>query len=353
MLSTLRIRRGFTLIELLVVIAIIGVLIALLLPAVQSAREAARRSQCVNNLKQLALAAQNYHSAFGKFPMGTAIAYSAPGTQTTWGTFSGHAMLLPFLEQRPIYNAINFDWTVWYGMGAAINTTVWGTRVASFICPSDGNDATSWGEPMMNNYYMSMGTTTNPWSYSSTGIFAPQYSAYDLATVKDGTSNTIMYSEAQVGYDQPTMIQWRSSVHISGATSGRAYNPVIMVNGQMTLMPAVQQALQSCNQAYAQGQTTWNRGWRWQTGSPGLSVFNTIVTPNSTQYQWSSCRTDCSTCGADFGDYHSANSSHPGGVNASFADGSVHFIKSSISPITWWSLGTKAGGEAISSDSYQ
>jgi prepilin-type N-terminal cleavage/methylation domain-containing protein len=117
-------RGGFTLIELLVVIAIIAVLIALLLPAVQSAREAARRSQCINNMKQMGLAMHNYHSAVGTFPMGNTIAYSDPGVQTSWGTFSAHALLLPYLEQAPLYNACNFSWNVWYDVGASATTSI-------------------------------------------------------------------------------------------------------------------------------------------------------------------------------------------------------------------------------------
>src|SRR4051812_22044463 len=101
--------KGFTLIELLVVIAIIGVLIALLLPAVQAAREAARRSQCVNNLRQLGLAAHNYHAAVGSFPLGNAVAYHDIGATdlTDWGTWSAQAFLLPYLEQKPVYDAMN------------------------------------------------------------------------------------------------------------------------------------------------------------------------------------------------------------------------------------------------------
>src|SRR5262249_31957569 len=137
-------RRGFTLIELLVVIAIIAVLIALLLPAVQSAREAARRAQCVNNFKQYALALHNYHQAVGSFPMMNSAAYSnsPPNSAnfTTWGVFGAHAFLLPYLEQGPVYNACNFDWGS-YPRGAVnsdmtwTNISVWTTKISTFICP--------------------------------------------------------------------------------------------------------------------------------------------------------------------------------------------------------------------------
>ncbi len=161
-------RRGFTLIELLVVIAIIAVLISLLLPAVQSAREAARRAQCTNNLKQLGLALHNYHQAVGTFPMGNTIGYSYVGTQTTWGTFSAQAQMLPYLEQTPLYNSCNFNWDVWYGTGASINGTVWNVKVNAFLCPSDGKA----GMTSINSYYGSFGTGTNPWASQTNGIFA-------------------------------------------------------------------------------------------------------------------------------------------------------------------------------------
>ena len=135
--------RGFTLIELLVVIAIIAVLIALLLPAVQSAREAARRIQCVNNLKQIGLAMHNYHSANGCFPLGVA-QYSIPGHPATaynWDAWSGHAMMLADIEQTAMYNACNFmlgnNAPNSYGYYA--NSTVTSMRVSVFLCPSDPN----------------------------------------------------------------------------------------------------------------------------------------------------------------------------------------------------------------------
>ena len=167
--------RGFTLIELLVVIAIIAVLIALLLPAVQSAREAARRAQCTNNLKQIGLALHNYHQAIGTFPMGNTLGYSYVGTQTSWGTFSAHAQMLPYLEQTPIYNSCNFNWDIWYGTGANINATVWNTKVNAFLCPSDAKA----GQTSLNSYYGSFGTGTNPWASQTNGIFAREHLVHD------------------------------------------------------------------------------------------------------------------------------------------------------------------------------
>ncbi len=141
-----RSRSGFTLIELLVVIAIIAVLIGLLLPAVQAAREAARRSQCVNNLKPLGLAAHNSHDVNYSFPMGsslaTTIAYGNPPAIGGWTNWSAHSLLLPYLEQTPLYNAANFS-LICYGAGdanaTAANSTAYLTRIAGYLCPSDGN----------------------------------------------------------------------------------------------------------------------------------------------------------------------------------------------------------------------
>ncbi len=130
-------RRAFTLIELLVVIAIIGVLIALLLPAVQAAREAARRAQCTNNLKQIGLAMHNYHSAMGSFPLGSILARSSVSTYGG-NKWSVHSQLLAFMEQKAIYNALNFSVSPNNGMGGPMNRTGRITRINTFLCPSDG-----------------------------------------------------------------------------------------------------------------------------------------------------------------------------------------------------------------------
>ncbi len=351
-------RRGFTLIELLVVIAIIAVLIALLLPAVQAAREAARRAQCSNNLKQMALAANNYLTAIGTYPLANAT--NTRGYTTSWltpsdyGNFSGQAMMLPYLEQQALYSACNFSLNPYSGFPCGVvNATVYNAAVGGFLCPSDGQ-VTSVGGRMLNNYHGSMGTTTDPWSNDSTGIFA-HLSAYPVSAVTDGTSNTLIFSEALMGNSSPKVAHRTTVSQAGGRTSpSRVYDPTTMVGGAMQLIPAVQAALQSCNSLWASPSafTSWNRGRWWADGSPGYTYFNTVVTPNSSQYPWSACRLDNATGGSDYGDFEVATSYHPGGVNAAMADGSVRFIKDSINQVTWWSLGTKNNGEIVSADSY-
>src|SRR5438270_3850735 len=152
-------RHGFTLIELLVVIAIIAVLIALLLPAVQSAREAARRIQCTNNLKQIGLALHNYHAAASSFPPGAALngVAAVPGLYASWQpNMSAQAMMLPYLEQSPVYNSLNFSFGAEYDLG--MNQTGVLTIIAGFLCPSDPNAGSRLNT---NSYYVSMGTTTD------------------------------------------------------------------------------------------------------------------------------------------------------------------------------------------------
>jgi prepilin-type N-terminal cleavage/methylation domain-containing protein/prepilin-type processing-associated H-X9-DG protein len=338
--------RGFTLIELLVVIAIIAVLIALLLPAVQSAREAARRAQCINNLKQIGLGLHNYHQGVGSFPMGNAIAYSDPGVQTTWGTFSALAMMLPYVEQTPVYNSCNFAWTVWYGTGAALNATVWNVKVNSFLCPSDGNA----GKDHLNSYHGSFGTGTLPWNTNTNGIFAPENTAYGVADISDGTSNTIAYVEALTG--DFNMLNARHRGVIAG--TGMSTDTTTNIYDARTNLVGIMANAQACQQAFvaAPGAGS-NRGQRWQTGSPGLSLTSIILTPNTNLVTYSACRWDCSnTCGTDFGHLFTPGSNHSGGVNVLLSDGSVRFIKDSVNQQTWMSLGSRNGNEVLSSDSY-
>ncbi len=350
-------RAGFTLIELLVVIAIIAVLIALLLPAVQAAREAARRAQCVNNLKQVGLGLHNYHSSINSFPLGASLAPNGIGTTYTWSDWGANALMLNYLEQTPLYNTINFSWACepyaepttqdagYSSLGGTINSTAYNTKLSMFLCPSDGNAG-----PINNNsYHASVGTTTNNIDRNppgSSGLFAFQRS-YSIADVIDGTSNTIAYAEALCGSASISGPNKANGTGNSGSSLAANALDVSAVG-----IAALTTDLQACTNTFKTAFTADDRGYRWGAGMMGYSLFNTVMLPNGGgQYQWNSCRVDCCVQ-SQAAHYLPATSSHPGGVNTLMADGSVKFIKNTITYQTWWALGTKSNGEVISSDSY-
>jgi prepilin-type N-terminal cleavage/methylation domain-containing protein/prepilin-type processing-associated H-X9-DG protein len=347
-------RRGFTLIELLVVIAIIAVLIALLLPAVQAAREAARRIQCTNNLKQLGLGLHNYHSANSLFPLGASLNPYAPGQTHIWSCWSASAQMLNFLEQTPLYNAINFNWSpepyseptatevANSSQGGFINSTAYNTKVNMFLCPSDGNA----GNVDINSYHASIGTTTNDDPTSCTGVFAMQL-AVGIQTITDGTSNTVAYAEALCGNTS-----FSGPLRANGTLIGSgAATQLLDVNS--VGLTVLQGDLASCATAFKTTFAADDRGYRWGAGTMGFTLFNTVMTPNGGgQYQYNGCRADGCCDQTQGAHYLPATSNHPGGVNVLFCDGSVKFIKNTISYPTWWALGTKANGEVISADSY-
>ncbi len=335
----MRKRSGFTLIELLVVIAIIAVLIALLLPAVQAAREAARRSQCVNNLKQIGLALHNYHQTTDRFPIGASA--TGPGlTYTTgavWNSMSAHAQMLPYMEQTQIYNSINFSA---YSTDPANATTAYNIKINGFLCPSDPGA----GSTNLNNYKASQGTTSTAYPTTTTGMFS-QIATYGLRDIVDGSSNTIAFGEALVGNTGITI--WKSN-GVTGS-SPTTYSDVSSVGWQAL----VTGDLTTCTNSFNSGSNITNQSGRtWLVGASAFTLFNTIVPPNSTQFKWSSCRNGCGGCSPDGSAYMNASSQHSGGANFLFCDGSVKFIKDSISPTTYWAIGTKANNEVISSDAY-
>jgi len=376
-------RRGFTLIELLVVIAIIAVLIALLLPAVQAAREAARKAQCSNNLKQIGLAMHNYHQSNDRFPQGHSESADQPGysdkAYAGWTEWGAQAEMLQYMEGGSIYNAINFYYCGGYNYGAQCNGTAWSTIITSYLCPSDNNAGLGGmptfgtGTPNINSYRGSAGTTSlagwnngpgyascqpDPLGISggnpgctpySTGLFA-YWVSFGLKDCTDGSSQTVAYSESLVGDPASVVSPSRRYNSVTGVTGAQ----IADVQDVTSLAPAtLQTALQACTTAYQSGTNLSNaNGCRWGWGALTMSLFHTVVTPNSTTYKWNSCRSSCGGCGPDDSSYSNAQSNHPGGVNCLFGDGSVRFIKDGVSQRVWMGLGTRSNGEVITSDTY-
>jgi prepilin-type N-terminal cleavage/methylation domain-containing protein/prepilin-type processing-associated H-X9-DG protein len=345
-------RSAFTLIELLVVIAIIAILIGLLLPAVQKVREAASRMKCENNLKQMGLAAHNYHDANGAFPYGKSPTYPGVNPMARW---SPHSQLLPYIEQDNVYKALNFNYppnmgdmtadgsgcppyTNPNGINAACNTVI-----AIFQCPSDAALPTATSPNGVaypgNNYWGNMGTTFmcdlgDGAALASTvapgavpdGIFYNQ-SKVNFAAILDGTSNTAMFSE-----------KMRSNVQFN------VHRSMLLISNQVTL----DATSQTC-----QGQDPSNAisicdgvGTCWCTGETCCTLYNHVSTPNGM------------TCGGipfpgsmvNMDMDVPASSRHTNGVNVVLCDGSVRFVTNSISLATWRAVGTRNGGEVLGPD---
>jgi prepilin-type N-terminal cleavage/methylation domain-containing protein/prepilin-type processing-associated H-X9-DG protein len=361
----LRSRTGFTLIELLVVIAIIAVLIALLLPAVQAAREAARRAQCVNNLKQIGIALHNYHNVQNAFPMGMSLAWvSSYGSYADWTDWSAHALLLGYLEQQPLYNAANFSQACCFAdtLADQMNSTVYLTRIASFLCPSDGQA----GVANINSYFGSIGTTVANDFHTVNGLFtlSDPYGtrpcpAIGLNSCIDGSSNTIAFGEALVSITGRGNA-YRGNGMATGVNTASFRSTSTGLDVQQKTPAALAAALQACNDFWKTippGTTNRNgakefRGQVWALGERNYTLFNTVIPPNSKDYPWSVCKLGTKNSAPNESQFINAQSYHPGGANFTFADGSVKFIKDSVNMQVYWALGTRNYGEVVSADSY-
>ena len=357
--------RGFTLIELLVVIAIIAVLIALLLPAVQAAREAARRAQCTNNLKQMGLAAHNYNSANGAFPigwMGPALPNTYLGLPPCYGSNPiGHTAfvyMLPYMEGGAAYNA----WNITRVYNSYANNTGSFTKLNSYVCPSDtpnvpdpsgdfpvaqASYAASEGlqEQLLYNW-ATVATVPDPkGQYANScnlgpgdGMFGPYYAQRE-ASVTDGLSNTLLFGENSRFINEPGGSNFYFN-YVAGFWSGPPWTG---------------------------GSTYWTNDYRITGVVPSIALPNSP--PDLTGNMINNCVFNSpASFPPDLANLSSNPNSplfactkwgqisfrslHPGGVNFAFADGSVHFIKSTINLITYRALATRAGNEVISSDQY-
>ena len=342
-------QHGFTLVELLVVIAIIGVLVGLLLPAVQSAREAARRMQCQNNLRQLGLAAHNHESAMKYLPP----AYRAqqigmaPGYFDLWGTL---ALLTPYLEQTNVYNSIDLSLTMYqltspFGIQAPVAVK---TRVPTFLCPSDkgqsvcSNAYAIVGELAPNNYAFCLGTGTtrgrtgwlgSPWD--ADGVFFAS-SKIRLTDIKDGTSNTIGASERILG---------------EGGEATTLSNRADLKPQTMYVNPNAETNDANCRNSL-RSNFNQRRMYTWVAGEPRCTSYNHYYAPNdktNPDCVSNFVGTDPISRSSGHG-LSTARSWHVGGVNAFYCDGSVRFVSDSINMVIWRALATRSGGEVVADD---
>lgn len=335
---------AFTLVELLVVIAVIGVLIGLLLPAVQSAREAARRTQCLNNMKQLGVALHNFASAKKHFPPGS-VAQTYPGQPNHPQTFyrwSSLAHLLPYLENQSVRDLLDLSLPLYMpGAGYPIaeqNKAGIAQVLPEFLCPSDLGQAVKvdWGP---TNYVASAGSGAGGGTpFDTDGVFYVN-SATTFARMSDGSSHTVAFSESLLGED--TVLD--PNTGFEGASQERSYKFTLGFSAVSDLTDAKCNAGRNFNSLMGNGNDP--RGFAWCSGEYRCALYNHYYAPNATEF-------DCITSVtvdpslppkklySAYG-WRTARSLHPGGVNVLRADGGVQFTATDVDERVWRSLSTR------------
>jgi prepilin-type processing-associated H-X9-DG protein len=330
-------RSGFTLIEALVIASIIGLLISLTLPAVQSAREAARRAQCENNLKQIGLALHNYEASYKSFPLNWRSPRTDPDRGYPWviggRPYSALTRLLPYLEQQPLFASINFnvetfpvdDWTAF---PFPQNRTAFMTNLAGYLCPSDGASSPSpYGCNYRGNYGVGPRILTTQETYDSGNGFYKFPGVLGPQSFPDGLSHTVAYSE-----------------RLRGTGEGGGLFPARDFGNILVAMKCIDRdadyALKCCQLAAARGFPAYRTaGFTWFYGDFGCAAYSHAQEPNG--------RIPDAVAGGPWFGIATARSLHPGGVNSLMADGSVRFVKESIARQVWRGLGTRNGDELV------
>jgi prepilin-type N-terminal cleavage/methylation domain-containing protein/prepilin-type processing-associated H-X9-DG protein len=347
-MSSYRLQRAFTLVELLVVIAIIGILVGLLLPAVQAAREAARRTQCVNNMKQIALGLHSYHDSFSVFPALGVRMINAPGRE--WHFYSWAMMVLPYVEQKNLYDGVVAAARAGTIPAPWRNWDPWNRDLPSYVCPSDIPVPNRTKAPALLNYKACLGDDylqnhlspkdPNMPGRQNRGIFQPERWV-GISFIVDGTSNTIMLGEMVLG-GRPGEVPGSVALNMQTPSPAGCLARLDPTNPKRITPP-----LQT------EDRPVGGRAWY---GLPNFTGFTTMVPPNGPSCLYT-------LDGAEF--MGPISSRHPGGANVAMADGSVRFISETIdtgnaaeldvtdpggrrSPWgVWGALGSCMGGEPV------